>query len=64
MGSYADPMKRETAEVDASKLDDSSRRFLAAMTDHPIRGRTNFLMENLSDGTWSLVGKIPSPTGD
>ncbi|HEX3694521.1 MAG TPA: hypothetical protein VH374_03940 [Polyangia bacterium] len=57
-------MRRETAEVDALKLDESSRRLLAAMTDHPIRGRTNFLMEKLSDGTWSLVVKIPSPTGD
>lgn len=55
---------RETAEVDVSKLDEPSRRLLAALGDHPIRSRIRFLMEKLADGTWSLVGKVPSPTGD
>ena len=57
-------MKRETAEVEASKLDEPSRRVLAALADHPIRPRANLLMERRSDGSWSLVVTIPSPTGD
>ena len=57
-------MRRETAEVDASKLDEPSRRLLAVFADHPAHARTNLLMEKLADETWSVVGKIPSPTGD
>jgi hypothetical protein len=56
-------MKRETAEVEPSKLDESSRRVLAALDDHPIRPRANLLMEQRSDGSWRLVATIPSPTG-
>jgi hypothetical protein len=57
-------MKRETAEVEPSKLDESSRRVLAALADHPIRPSANLLMERRSDRSWRLVVRIPSPTGD
>lgn len=57
-------MKREIAEVEASKLDESSRRVLAAIADHPVRPSANLLMERRNGGSWSLVATIPSPTGD
>src|SRR3954471_14976332 len=57
-------MKRETAEVEASKLDESSRRVLAALAVHPIRPCANLLMERRSDARWSLLATIPSPTND
>jgi hypothetical protein len=57
-------VKRETAEFDAAKLDESSRRVLAAFENHPHRHSANILMEHLPDGTWSLVCEIPSPTTD
>jgi hypothetical protein len=57
-------MKRPTAELDASKLDEASRRVLAAFTDHPAAGRANVLMEERTDGSWSILVTIPSPTGD
>jgi hypothetical protein len=57
-------MKRPTAELDASKLDEASRRVLAALTDHPAAGRAKVLMEKRTDGSWSLLVTIPSPTGD
>lgn len=57
-------MKRPTAELDASKLDEVSRRVLAAFADHPAAGRANMLMESRADGSWSLLIVIPSPTGD
>jgi hypothetical protein len=57
-------MKRETAELDATKLDEPSRRVLAAFAHHPASGRANLLMEKGADGIWSLLIKIPSPTGD
>src|SRR6516162_9006057 len=57
-------MKRPTAELDASKLDETSRRVLAAFTDHPAAGCANVLMEERTDGSWSVLVTIPSPTGD
>ena len=57
-------MKRETAEFDATKLDESSRRVLAAFENYPRRHSANILMEHLPDGTWSLVCEFPSPTTD
>ncbi len=57
-------MRRGTAEVDESKLDEPSRRLLAAFADHPARARANLLMERLPAETWSVIGVIPSPTGD
>jgi hypothetical protein len=57
-------MKRPTAELDASKLDEVSRRVLAAFAHHPAAARANMLMEKRSDGSWSLLITIPSPTGD
>jgi len=57
-------MRREIAEVEASKLDEVSRRVLAALADHPVSPRANLLMERRNDGSWSLVATIPSPTGD
>jgi hypothetical protein len=57
-------LKRETAELDFAKLDGSSRRVLAALESHPARGVANLFMEHLPDGSWGLVCKIPSPTGD
>jgi hypothetical protein len=57
-------MKRPTAELDASKLDEASRRVLAAFADHPAVGRANLLMEERADGSWSILVTIPSHTGD
>jgi hypothetical protein len=57
-------VKRETVEVDVTKLDESSRRVLAAFANHPRRHSAKILMEHLPDGTWSLVCEIPSPTND
>lgn len=57
-------MKRRTAEVDASKLDETSRRVLAAFADHPASRVANLLMEERGDGKWSLRVSVPSPTGD
>jgi hypothetical protein len=57
-------VKRETVEVDVAKLDEWSRRVLAALEDHPSRRLANLLMERLPGGTFGLVCKIPSPTGD
>ena len=57
-------MKRPTAELEASKLDEVSQRVLAAFADHPAARCANMLMERRTDGTWSLVITIPSPTGD
>ena len=57
-------MKRPTAELVASKLDEASRRVLAAFAGHPAARRANMLMESRADGTWSLRVTIPSPTGD
>jgi hypothetical protein len=59
-----DGQRHFTAEVDASKLDEPSLRLLAAFADHPARARANLLMERLPDETWSVVGVVPSPTGD
>jgi hypothetical protein len=56
-------VKPETAEVDGSKLDPTSQTLLAALDGHPARRCANLLMEKLADGMWSLVAKIPSPTG-
>lgn len=57
-------MKRHTAELDASKLDEGSRQVLAAFADHPAARCANMLMEERTDGSWSLLVTIPSPTGD
>jgi hypothetical protein len=54
----------EPAELDASKLDEASRRVLAAFKDHPAARVANLLMEKRTDGSWSLLVTIPSPTGD
>jgi hypothetical protein len=63
-GVYDTRVKRETAEVEVSKLDGASRRLLAELEGHPAGRSANLLMEHLPDGVWSLVGKIPSPTGE
>jgi hypothetical protein len=57
-------LKCETAELDESKVDEASRRLLAVLAEHPACGRAHMLMERLPDGAWSLVAKLPSPTGD
>ena len=53
-------MKRRTAELDPSKLDEPSRRVLAAFAGHPAAGRANMLMESRADGSWSLLVTILS----
>lgn len=55
---------RDTADVDVLKLDGASRKLLVELEGHPVRRCTNLLMEHLPDGTWSLVAKVPSPTGE
>jgi hypothetical protein len=57
-------MKPRTAELDPSKLDEASRRVLAAFKDHPAGHVANLLMDERADGRWCLRVTIPSPTGD
>ena len=54
----------KTIELDASELDEPSRRVLAAFRDHPARSCAKLLMERLPDATCSLVVRIPSPKVD
>ncbi len=57
-------MDRRIAELDESKLDETSRMVLSVFADHRLRRCSNLQMESVAEGNWSLLVRIPSPTGD
>jgi hypothetical protein len=61
---YGTMMKRRIAELDESKIDETSRILLAEFSGHPACRLASVQMEALSEGSWSLIIAIPSPTGD